>query len=51
MMEEHYTLSKTKSLKEEILRIPKARQLLNMDKHIYIQDVEKRLELLGDIRE
>lgn len=38
-IEETHYLSKTKSLKEEILSIPKARQLLNMDKHIYIQDV------------
>lgn len=28
-----------KNAKSEILKIPKARQLLNMDKHIYVQDV------------
>jgi hypothetical protein len=32
-----------KNAKSEILKIPKARQLLNMDKHIYMQDVEKRI--------
>jgi hypothetical protein len=42
---------KMKNAKSEILKIPKARQLLNMDKHIYMQDVEKRIELLGDLRE
>jgi hypothetical protein len=42
-IEEPLTLVKSNSLKSEILKIPKARQLLNMDKHIYIQDLEKRL--------
>lgn len=42
---------KMKNAKSEILKIPKARQLLNMDKHIYMQDVEKRIELLGDLKE
>jgi len=41
---------KMKNVKSEILKIPKARQLLNMDKHIYMQDVEKRIELLGDLK-
>jgi hypothetical protein len=37
------TLRKSNSLKSEILKIPKAKQLLSANKHIYIQDVEKRL--------
>ena len=36
--------------KEEILKIPKVKQILNMDKYVFSQDIEKRLELIGSVK-
>ena len=36
--------------KEEILKIPKVKQILNMNKYVYSQDIEKRLELIGSLK-
>ena len=38
------------SLKEEILRIPKVKQILQKDRLVYSQDIEKRVELLGTLK-
>lgn len=42
-MSKHHSEPKFKSYKEEILKIPKVKQILNMDKYVYNQDIEKRL--------
>jgi hypothetical protein len=39
-----------RTFKEEILRIPKVKQILQKDKFVYQQDIEKRLELIGDVK-
>jgi hypothetical protein len=39
-----------RTFKEEILRIPKVKQILQKDKFVYLQDIEKRLELIGDVK-
>lgn len=38
------------TLKQEILKIPKVKQILQKDKLVYSQDIEKRLELLGSVK-
>lgn len=43
LMNKHYSEPKFKNYKEEILKIPKVKQILNMDKYVYNQDIEKRL--------
>lgn len=37
-------------MKEEILKIPKVKQILQKDRFAYAQDIEKRLELIGTIK-
>lgn len=41
---------KFSSLKEEIMKIPKVKQILQKDRMIYSQDIEKRMELLGNLK-
>lgn len=41
---------KFKTYKQEILKIPKVKQILNKDKFVYSQDIEKRLELIGTVK-
>lgn len=38
------------SLKEEIMKIPKVKQILQKDRLVYSQDIEKRMELLGNVK-
>jgi uncharacterized protein YfaA (DUF2138 family) len=49
-MQKYKSEPKFSSLKEEILKIPKVKQILQKDKLIYSQDIEKRVELLGNVR-
>ena len=32
------------------MKIPKVKQMLNMDKYVFSQDIEKRLELIGSVK-
>ena len=41
---------KLRSFKEEVLKIPKVKQILSKDKFVYSQDIEKRLELIGTLK-
>lgn len=49
-MQHNYSEPKFKSYKEEVLKIPKVKQILNKDKYVYSQDIEKRLELIGTLK-
>lgn len=32
------------------MKIPKVKQILQKDKFVYIQDIEKRVQLLGSVK-
>ena len=49
-MQKYSSEPKFHSYKEEILKIPKVKQILNKDKFLYNEDIEKRLELIGSVK-
>ena len=32
------------------MKIPKVKQILHKDRYVYAQDIEKRMELLGNLK-
>lgn len=46
----HRSEPKFTTLQQEILKIPKVKQILQKDRFLYSQDIEKRMELLGSLK-
>ena len=49
-MNKYSSEPKFMSMKEEILKIPKVKQILQKDRLVYSEDIEKRMELLGSVK-
>ena len=49
-LQKYQSEPKFTTIKEEILKIPKVRQILQKDRFVYAQDIEKRMELLGTVK-
>ena len=49
-MSKYNSEPKFSSMKDEIMKIPKVKQILQKDRLVYAQDIEKRVELLGSVK-